>query len=519
MRYIYWIAVCLFLSQEIEAQPVEGVGTEQPRLMFLSNHESRERPQLYLFDGAQPEELVKVNSPLPEGCPGKPWYERLTRFLISAAHANSPDPLAGCFRGILNFWITPDGQHVLYTTATTNLGFDDLHLVNLENPGHSIVVNEPQQEQHVPYVAAISPDSQSFVYFGKSEGEHSKSLYLVDVNNPRLQQRFAVPNESYDDVYSARYSPDGSRVAYLRLRGNSRVGKILFVEAAHVNRPPVVIAEDFDFGSGRYDFSAYGSHIIYNRRLDAPRESSVVLVDTADASHQITIDRRPGARILGVHLSPNRRFLLYGSFELTTKQSNTHVVDLAALGVRHYSESELARLPTARQEYTMPFAPDSLTLIGQSEQLDRGKQLYRFSMDDPNKRIPVSPTVPRYDFGYSKVYTPDSQKIIYRANLEGQGPYGGLYLSDLDRPINAERLSVTAEQRVRSFALSLNGQFVAYVAEEGDPRSAQDRNLYLIDLLNGNEVITTTDSASTALAYNVVPLRVEFLPPGPGYRE
>ena len=167
----------------------------------------------------------------------------------------------------------------------------------------------------------------------------------------------------------------------------------------------------------------------------------------------------------------------------------------------------------------MPFAPDSRTLIGQSEQPDRGKQLYRFSMEDPNIRIPVSPTVPRYDFGYAKVYTPDNQKIIYRANLEGQGPYGGLYVSDLQRPINAERLSITAEQRVHSFALSLNGRFVAYVARDGDLSFAQDRNLYLIDLLNGNEVITTTKSASTALAHNVVPRRVEFLPPGPGYRE
>lgn len=182
MSHISWIAVCLFVSQEIEAQPVEGVGTEQPRLIFLSNHETRERPQLYLFDGAQPGELVKVNSPLPAGCPGKPWYERLIRFLISAAHANSGDPLAGCFRGILNFWVTPDGQHVLYTTATTRLGFDDLHLVSMDNPGYSIVVNEPQKEQHVPYVAAISPNSQSFVYFGKSDGEHSKSLYLVYCN-------------------------------------------------------------------------------------------------------------------------------------------------------------------------------------------------------------------------------------------------------------------------------------------------------------------------------------------------
>lgn len=320
-------------------------------------------------------------------------------------------------------------------------------------------------------------------------------------------------------MFSARYSPDGSRIAYLRLRGNSRVSKILLVKATQLSRPPVIIAEDFDFGSGRYDFTAYGSHIIYNRRLDAPRGSSVVLVDTADASYKTTIDRRPNAEISGIHLSPNRRFLLYGTFELTTKRSNTHVFDLATLGVRHYSESELAELPTARQEYTMPFAPDSQTLIGQSEQQDRSKHLYRFSVDYPNKRIPVSPTVPHYDFGYSKVYTPDSQRIIYRANLEGQGPYGGLYISDLNQPINADRLSITTEQRVHSFALSLNGHFVAYVAEEGDPRSAQFRNLYLIDLLNGNEVITTTESSSFALAHNVVAFRVEFLPPGPGYRE
>ena len=439
MRHIYWIAVCLAVSLEIEAQPNDNVGAEQPRLIFLSNHESPERPQLYLFDGEQSGGLVKVNSPLPAGCPGKPWYERLIRFLMSAAQANSGDPLAGCFRGIFNFWVTPDGRNVLYTTATTRLDFHDLHLVNMDNPGYSIVINEPQQEQHIPYVAAISPDSQSFVYFGKPEGEHRKSLYLVDLNNLRIQQRFAVPAEADDHVISARYSPDGSKIAYLRLRGNSRVGKILLVEVAHLSRHPVVIAEDFNFGSGRYDFSAYGNYIFYNRWLDEPRESSLILVDTADPSHQISIDRQTDAEIFGFHLSPNRRILFYGIFDLTTKHSNTHVIDLATFGIPHYSESELADLPTTRQEYTAPFAPNSRTIIGQSEQQDRSKQLYRFSVDTPNKRIPVSPTVPHYDFGYSIVYTPDSQRIIYRANLEGQGAHGGLYLTDLNRPLEWER--------------------------------------------------------------------------------
>lgn len=167
----------------------------------------------------------------------------------------------------------------------------------------------------------------------------------------------------------------------------------------------------------------------------------------------------------------------------------------------------------------MPFGPDSETIIGQSRQKDGSTQLYRVFVGDPNKRIPVSPTAPNYDFGYSKVHTPDSQRIIYRANLEGQGPYGGLYISDLNQPINAERLSATAEQSVYSFALSLNGRFVAYVAEEDDSMSARSRNLFLIDLLNGNKIITTTGTSSSALAHDVIPLRVEFLPPGPGYRE
>lgn len=419
---------------------------------------------------------------------------------------------------MLNFWVTPDGRYVIYVANSGEINHWDLHVVDMDDPGHSDTINKPQSQHREPYIAAISPDSKSIIYSGHPETAAYPSLFHVNLKEPATQHGFAVPTSDREIVAVPKFSPDGELVAYLQISTETRAARVMLHKTSALGSRPIVVAEDMDFTSGKYAFTAGGNYIIYASITDDPSEHHLELISTSDPDIRLRIDENFPSTSGWFVLSPNRRMLAYATKELDSDEPITHIVDLMKRGIPFYSEAELSELSLAH-EYTYPFSPDSLSFVENRRNKNSSEQLFRYFIERPSERIPVNPTLSddptRIDIGFYPIFTPDGSNLIYIARLDREN-LRELYLSNIGEPENAEIISAGSYQngQVHSFVMSANGRYAAYVANE----QYQRNNIFLVDLEVRETPIQITNSPRWSNGARTV-LGVEFLPPGPAYRD
>jgi hypothetical protein len=126
---------------------------DDTRVLFTSDHETPDDPQLYLADAATPAAApVRVNAPLGPG--GK----------VNGGH------------------FLPDSRHALYYSTPESQAQPELHWVSLDPPGDPVQISLPQLGAMGLLNGAfeVSADSRRIVFTGEGEPTE-RALYLVDI--------------------------------------------------------------------------------------------------------------------------------------------------------------------------------------------------------------------------------------------------------------------------------------------------------------------------------------------------
>lgn len=468
-----------------------------PRLIFLSDHERPYHWEIYLYDHQKRGNLTKLNSPVPVGCPGWPWYKRVLDALISQANASSTDPRAGCYRGTGQFWLTPDGQFLIYQAQVESYESAGLYLGRIDNPGHSVVLAS-SQFQRSPYVAAISPDSKSIILSKFEDDSGRPKFLLVDLLNPGVQHEL-TPTEDDQVLGRPKFSPDGGLFAFLQTKAEGGAMSIVVRHVANLGKSPLIVADDMST-IGDYAFTRGGSYIVYQSSTNRGRPDHLSLVSTTNPEIR-TRWKDDLKSIGGIALSPNHRMLVYNTYS-ADKELVPSFVDLAEYGVKYYSGSDSEALFGAVQDEIPQFSRDSLKYVGRIDNASR-YQVWRYSPE--TEEYIIMSTSPEQDrrirIGFP-IFLPDSSGLIY---IKGRDLYM-TRMGELEDPKKLSALS-SDEARVSLFWLSADGRYVAYVAN--DPYTS--RNVFVVELSAQGKPIQITNSSWSG--YGVPVNGVRFLPP------
>lgn len=111
--------------------------------------------------------------------------------LTDPGNATRLSPLALAGTGVDKFWVSPDGQSVVFTQVRrdeqTLQSFRDLYRVELSNPGVATRISDPAQTENVEE-AVFSPNGEHVVFLDKSH------LWLPDSQNAGKVVRLSVVN-------------------------------------------------------------------------------------------------------------------------------------------------------------------------------------------------------------------------------------------------------------------------------------------------------------------------------------
>lgn len=468
-----------------------------PRLVFLSDHERPYHWEIYLYDDQKRGNLIKLNSPVPGGCPGWPWYKRLLYALISQANASSTDPRAGCYRGAGQFWLTPDGQFLIYRAQVESYESAGLYLGRIDNPGHSIVLAS-SQFQRSPYVAAISPDSKSIIMSVFEDDSGRPKFFFVDLLTPGVQHELR-PTEGDWVLGRPKFAPDGGLFAFLQTKEEGGATSIVVRDVSNLAKSPLVVADDMS-AIGDYAFTRGGSYIVYQSSKNRGRPEHLSLVSTANPEIRTRL-RDDLKSIGGIALSPNHRMLVYNTHS-ADKELVPSFVDLAEYGVDYYSGSDSGALLGVAQDEIPQFSPDSLKYVSRIDNASR-YQVWRYSPDTEEYTIDsTSPDQDRRNGIGFPIFLPDNSGLIY---IKGRDLYMAR-MGELEDPKKLSSLS-SDEGQVSLFWLSADGRFVAYVAN--DPYSS--RNIFVVELSAQGKPIQITNSSWSGFGVPVDGVR--FLPP------
>ncbi len=122
------------------------------------------------------------------------------------------------FSDVVNFWISPNSQYVVFTADRYINAMDELYSVRLpygEPVKISGVFTNGGSIDDNSLSVAISSNSQRVVYIADQESDGKNELYSVPIDGSADPVKLNRELSYYEDVLWMEISPDGQRVVYL----------------------------------------------------------------------------------------------------------------------------------------------------------------------------------------------------------------------------------------------------------------------------------------------------------------
>jgi len=338
-------------------------------------------------------------------------------------------------------------------------------------------------ERAIYWDMVFSPDRTRLAVAKEDVESETQNLWVLDVATGKSTRITSGQNEEH--ARTPVWSPDGSQVAYVALRGGHEG---LYRKAANGEGTEELLYEYPGADMVLRDWSLDGRFLSFSS-TDLSGGTLYVLPLGGDGERKPIEAFRSGSQLWGSSLSPDSRFLSYGS-----NQSGRNEVY-----VRPFD-------PSAGDGATAAAGPWQVSdQGGQGEALWRrdGKELYYVAADRGVMMVEVS-TAPMFTFGKPKLLFRLSEAVPVTQTLASVSRDGQRVVIAVPHAPTLQQITVFDRQGqvlskvgepglYRNSALSPDGTRVAVT--RNDPREG-DNDIWTFDVASGKGTPVTNDTSS-----------------------
>jgi Tol biopolymer transport system component len=450
-----------YVVQDASGNAVEGTAYvtvgQSTRVMFLSDIDDFENPQLYLSDSAHPGVNIAVNG----------------RFPVSFGPQISSSL-------VLAYSVSPDRTHVAYVgnPDADKSGVFDLFVSDIENPGAAQQLTDLPGGRTISGNPLLAPrltsDNRYVVYGGVQDNEDKNEVYLIDRQNPATHQRVhpALDEDEFIDAFAL--APNGQH--------------ILYAQAG----PGIGVDPDPDDTDVPVDASF----------------TSIYVTEIGDLSNRTRLNGTQTAGVAqsldGLRLSPTGTLAAYIARENGSTTHDLYVVDYAA----GTPPVKVSGVPRTFGVTSFIWTPDGTRLIYLADEIETFSELFMVPVANPNNRVRVSAPLTEQRVMSTYMVSDDSSYLVYeRADLDPNGTVFELFMVELANPGVVSRVNAPLEegQSILGFRLAPGAQRSVLYGLDLVEESRSDRNVHelrLVDLANPGTAtaVGTGFTASSRLA-------------------
>lgn len=241
------------------------------------------------------------------------------------------------------FEITPDGQRVVYASVLDNPGVRELHVVNLSEPGVATTLNAAFQGGGDIFSFAVAPDSRHVLYVADQEVDNKLEVYLAALDGSGEPLKLNSPVQS--GAAGAQFTPDGTHVVYIGDTARQVGARDLYLvpidQPGNAVQLNATVASDVDINA--YIISRDGTRIAYQTSPPGfPREIYVSELNSPGTATRLNGPLPNGALDRGMAFSPMNDEVAFVAVEsVTTSIYELFVARLAEPGISTKLNEEL----------------------------------------------------------------------------------------------------------------------------------------------------------------------------------
>lgn len=486
-----WLVLFVLLSTFICIKPLHAA-----RIVYKAEGRYSGLPELFLADTRTPGTTIQLNRPIPK---------------ISNNRFSN---------GVLSYAISPDGDRVAYSADQTNVGDNDLYLVEVVAPGKwTRVGNLPAG--WLELWSKFSPDSQKLAFTATSGGcclpDH---LYLVDMADPGTATLLNgnLVEHGYISSTGFEFTPDGTHIVYAAAEIENTV-ELYAVSLSNpggsvrLNAPGGSVGDSYE---GRFRILPDSRRVIYSAVWKNPgvRELHIVSLDHPGQPVTLNAPMQPDGYVFDFDVSPDGNFVTYIADQDTDGKPEVYLVDIKQPGIATKISGSIQG-----GAGLVKFTPDNQFILytGDEERDAGSRDLYSVAVENPASRQRVNAPLPASaDVG---VYasSPDGSQVVYRPDRQGEYPTE-LMLARLDTPGTAMLLNQPFPEgylEQRPLAFDPNGENFVYLASETAAGSIQE--LFFSKVNDAGSSVRLNEPLPFGGIVTPTPDAFAFLPDNPAF--
>lgn len=445
-----WLLLFVLLTISTQTESVQAA-----RIVFKAEGTYSGLLELFLADTRTPGTTIQLNRPIPQ--------------ISNNRFSNGVGPFA----------ISPDGKWVAYSADQTNVGDNDLYLVEIIAPGGwTRVGNLPAA--WLELWSKFSADSRQLAFTASSRGCClPDGLYLVDMADRGTATLLNgnLGEHGYISSTGFEFTPDGTHIIYAAAELQDTV-ELYAVdlskpgESIRLNAPGGSVGDTYE---GRFRILPDSRRVIYSAVWQNPgiRELHVVSLDRPGQPVTLNAPMQPDGYVFDFDVSPDGNSVTYVADQETDGRPEVYLVDINEPGIAtKISGSIKGGAGLAR------FTPDNqfILYIGDEEREAWSQDLYSVAVGNPAFRQRVNAPLPGSANIGLFVPSPDGMQVVYGPVRQGEFATE-LLLARLDTPGAATLLNQPFPEGFLEhmpFAFDPGGEFFVYIAGESVAESIQE---------------------------------------------
>jgi Tol biopolymer transport system component len=368
---------------------------------------------------------------------------------------------------VLNFEISPDGAWVVFTAYQDAALTEALFATPADGSLPPQQINAPLPSGEYFEYVAISPDSSRVVYL-TSRNYTATQLYSVPIDGSGSPVPLTPPMESWETIQDFLISPDSSRLVYRGDLDSDTVDDLYSVpvdgSGASVKlKDPLVIGGDTAYD---YEISPDSSRVVYRADHDTTGVVELYAVPLDGSSLPVKLNGPlvSGGNVVSFAISPDNSRVVYRA-----DQQIDEVFELGSVPLD--GSSPPIRLngplvPGGDVNFSYAISPDSSRVVYRADQqTDEVLELYSVRLTGGGHAKLNGPLVTGGYISSDFQFSPDGGRVVYLADQDTDEVYE-LYSVRVDGTDRVTLNKPLVDGDVVSYAISPDGNQVAFTADQ-----------------------------------------------------